>query len=116
MRRVFLGCVLSVCVFAWLRLEELNRDTGAEEHPDQVDLDDCLHNLRWDLGERPPAAVDARIINPVVHRAQSLFCKRREGLDALRGGDVGDGAIDATLASLVLLPDRLRMRINPHVG
>mmetsp|Transcript_17128 Transcript_17128/g.42536 ORF Transcript_17128/g.42536 Transcript_17128/m.42536 type:complete len:356 (+) Transcript_17128:213-1280(+) len=81
-----------VALDALLLLQHLDRRVRAQEQADEVDLDDGLDDVGGHLGEGAAAAVDAGVVDPVVHRAELL---RREVGQPLHGGAVGHVALDA---------------------
>ena len=58
---------------ALLLLHGSHGGVRAEQQAHQVDLDDRLDDPQRHGGERPPTTVDARVVDPVVNRAQLLL-------------------------------------------
>mmetsp|Transcript_16759 Transcript_16759/g.45141 ORF Transcript_16759/g.45141 Transcript_16759/m.45141 type:complete len:246 (-) Transcript_16759:10-747(-) len=76
-----------------LLVHELDGLLRAQQDTDEVYLDNCLDDVGGELSERPAAAVDARVVNPVPHCTKVFLGKLSKLLHAVRLAHVALGAI-----------------------
>jgi len=70
---------------------------GPEEDAQQVDFDHKLDLIGGDVHERPPAAVDAGVVDPVLEGAELLLGELSQLLHRLGIGHVALGVVDAAV-------------------